>query len=84
MDCILYVASARVDWLNVNTDTSNQFACYLRETVGIVDQCKFLCAGAAVVSIQLMPILISMLLDRKVTPRNLLDILPLLYKPLKE
>ena len=59
VDCILYVAGARVDWLIVNTNTSNQFACYLRETVGIVDQCKFLCAGATVVSIQLMTIIIN-------------------------
>ena len=38
----VYMADAWMDWLEVNTDTRNQLACYLRETAGIMDQCKFL------------------------------------------
>ena len=72
----VYMADAWIDWLNVNTDTRNQLSCYLRDTLGIMDQCKFLWAGAAIIGIQLTQPFISMLLDHKVTPRNLIDILP--------
>ena len=80
----VYMADAWIDWLNVNTDTRNQLSCYLRDTLGIMDQCKFLWAGAAIIGIQLTQPFISMLLDHKVTPRNLIDILPTLYQNLKE
>ena len=38
----VYMADAWIDWLNVNADTRNQLSCYLRDTLGITDQCKFL------------------------------------------
>ena len=77
------MADAWIEWLNLNTDTRNQLACYLRETAGLIDQCKFLWAGAAVIGIHVTQPFTSMLLDHKVTPRDLLVILPQLYQDLK-
>ena len=67
-----------------NTDVRNQLACYLRETVSIIDQSKFLWTGAALVGLHITRPYMSMLLDHKVSPRKLLVILPELYKNLQE
>ena len=78
----MYMADAWIEWLNLNTDTRNQLACYLRETVGLIDECKFLWAGAAVIGIHVTQPFTSMLLNHKVTPRDSLVILQL-YQDLK-
>ena len=44
--------------------------------------CKFLWAGAALVGIHVTSPFMSMLLEHKVTPRKLLDVLPQMYKDL--
>ena len=80
----VYMADTWVEWLNSNTDARNQLTCYLREVIGIMDLCKFLWAGAALIGVQLTQPFISMLLDHKVTPRKLLVILPELYNNLKD
>ena len=79
----LYLANAWVDWLKSNSDVRNQLSCYLREVIGLMDQCKFLWASAALIGIHITAPLMSMLLEHKVTPRNLLSILPRLYNNLK-
>ena len=47
-----------------------------------MELCKFLWAGAALVGIHITVPFMSMLLDHKVTPRKLLQVLPNLYKDL--
>ena len=67
---------ARENWLNSNSDVRNQLSCYVREVVGLMNQCKFLWTGAALIGIHVTYLYMSMLLEHKVTPRNLLDIFP--------
>ena len=44
-----------------------------------LNQCKFLWAGAALIGIHVTALYMSMLLEHKITPRNLLDTFPRLY-----
>ena len=69
-------------WLRKYAGVSNQLACYLRSVSGLIDMCKFLCAGAAFVGIHVITPFLSMLLEYKVIPRNLLDVLSELHKDL--
>ena len=78
----VYLADVWVEWLETFTDVRNQLSCYLRQVLGIMDQCKFLWAGAALIGIHVTRPFMSMLLDHKVSPRSLLVILPQLYKNL--
>ena len=55
----------------------------LREVAVLMDQCKFLWAGAALIGIHLTVPFMSMLLDHRVTSRQLLTTLPNLYSDLK-
>ena len=74
----VYLASIWIEWLDTYTDVRNQLACYLRNVKGIMDQCIFLWAGAASIGLHITVPFMSMLLDHKVTPRQLLKILPVL------
>ena len=47
-----------------------------------MDMCKFLRAGEALVGIHVTSPFLSMLLEHKVTPRQLLEVLPKMYKDL--
>ena len=66
------------------TDVRNQLACFLREILGIMNQCKFLWTGAALIGIHVTRLFMSMLLDHKVPPRKLLQVLPNVYKNLQQ
>ena len=80
----LYLADAWVEWLKCQPAVRNQLACYLRETFCLIDQCKFLWAGSALIGLHITAPYMSMLLEHKTTPRKLLIVLPSLYKNLKE
>ena len=79
----LYLADTWISWLETFMDVRNQLACYLREVSCLMDQCKFLWAGAALIGIHITVPFMSMLLDHRVTPRQLLTILPKMYDDLK-
>ena len=78
----VYLAGVWVEWLDTYNDVRNQLACYLRNVKCIMDQCVFLWAGAASIGLHVTVPFMSMLLDHKVTPRQLLTILPALYHDL--
>ena len=79
----LYLADTWLEWLDTFVDVRNQLACYLREVKQLTDQCKFLWCGAALVGLHVTLPFMSMLLEQRVTPRQLLAILPDLYLELK-
>ena len=79
----LYLADVWVEWLKTFSDVRNQLGCFLREVECLMEQCKFLWAGIALVGIHITVPFMSMILDHKVTPRQLLVILPKLYADLK-
>ena len=71
----LYLADVWIEWLDTFSDVRNQLACYLRTVLNLIDLCKFLWAGAALIGIHVTAPFMSMLLDHRVTPRQLLIIL---------
>ena len=79
----LYLSDIWVEWLDTFVDVRNQLAYYLREVKQLIDQCKFLWCGAALVGVHVTIPFMSMLLDHRVTPWKLLTILPALYQELK-
>ena len=79
----LYLADIWLEWLSTFSDLRNQLACFLREVESLMEQCKFLWAGIALVGIHITVPFMSMILDHHVTPRQLLIILPKLYSDLK-
>ena len=79
----VYLMDTWLKWLDTFTDVRNQLACYLREVKSLYEQCKFLWAGAAIIGLHITVPFMSMLLDHRVTPRQLLEILPKLYSDLK-
>ena len=79
----VYLADTWLKWLETFSDVRNQLACYLRQVTSLIDQCKFLWAGAALMGIHVTLPFMSMLLDHRVTARQLLTILPNLYCDLK-
>ena len=62
----LYLADFWMAWLRTYAGVRNQLACYRRRVSSLIDMCKFLWAGAALVGTT--PFL-SMLLEHKVTSR---------------
>ena len=78
----LYLADCWMTWLWTYAGVRNELARYLRSVSGLIDMCKFLWAGAVLVGIHVTTPFLSMLLEHKVTPRKLLDILPELHKDL--
>ena len=79
----VYLMDTWLKWLGTFSDVRNQLSCYLREVESLSEQCKFLWAGAAIIGLHVTVPFMSMLLDHKVTPRQLLEILPKLYTDLK-
>ena len=79
----LYLADTWLEWLDTFVDVRNQLACYLRKVNQLTDQCKFLWCSAALVGSHVTLPFMSMLLKHRVTPRQLLTILPDLYLELK-
>ena len=79
----VYLIETWMAWLQTFSDVRNQLSCYLRSVMSIMDMCKFLWAGAALIGIHITAPFMSMLLDHRVTPRKLLVILPQLYDDLK-
>lgn len=65
-------------WLDTFSDVQNQLTCFLCT----IEMCKFVWAGSALVEIHVTVPFISMLLDHKVTSRQLLTVLPILYNDL--
>ena len=78
----LYLVETWKQWLACFTDVRNQLGCYLRSVMSILGVCKFLWAGAALIGIHVTSPFMSMLLDYKVTPLKLLDVLPKLHHDL--
>ena len=78
----LYLAETWEAWLRTFTDVRNQLGCYLRSVLGIMQMSKFLWAGAALIGVHVTAPFMSMLLEHKVTPRKLLEVLPKLYEDL--
>ena len=76
----LYLADCWMTGLRPYAGVRNQLACYLRSVSDVVDTSKFLWVGAALVGIHVTTLILSMLLEHKITPRKLLDILPELHK----
>ena len=78
----VYLASIWVQWLDSFHDVRNQLACYLRSVERIMDQGVFLWAGTALIGLHVTVPFMTMLLDYKVTPCELLSILSSLYQDL--
>ena len=76
----LYLADCWMTCLRIYAGVRNQLACYLRSVSCLIDMCKFLWAGAALVGIHVTTSFLSILLEHKVTPRKLLDVLLELHK----
>ena len=45
----LYLADCWMTWRRTYAGVRNQLACFLRSISGLIDKCKFLWAGAALV-----------------------------------
>ena len=78
----LYLSSCWMTWLRTFAGVRNQLACFLRSVSSLMDMRKFLWAAAALVGIHVTSPFLSMLLEHKVTPRQLLEVLPKMYKDL--
>ena len=78
----VYLSETWKEWLSTFVDVRNQLACYLRSILSIMDMCKFLWTGAALIGLHVTAPFMSMLLDHKVTPLTLLEVLPQLYNDL--
>ena len=75
-----YLADCWMTWFRTYTGVRNQLGCYLRSVSDLIDMYKFLWAGAALVGIHVTTSFLSLLLEHKVTPENLLDVLPEWHK----
>ena len=78
------LADVWISWLDTFSDVRNQLACFLRTTNNLMNMCKFLWAGVAFIGIHVTSPYMSMLVDHKTTPRELLNILPNLYHDLMQ
>ena len=78
----VYLVDVWISWLRTFADVRNQLACFLRSVTNVMDMCKFLWAGAALIGIHITSPFMSMLLEHNVTPLRL-EILPKMYADLK-
>ena len=76
----LYLADCWMTGLRPYAGGRNQLECYLRSKSDVIETCKFLWAGGALVGTHVTTLFLSMQLEHKVTPRKLLDVLPELHK----
>ena len=72
----VYVADIWMAWLDTFSDVRNQLVCFLCTVSNLMEMCKFFWAGSALVGIHITEPFMSMLLDHKLTPRQLLTVLP--------
>ena len=77
--CAVYLADTWMVWLRSFSDVRNQLACFLRSINNLMEMCKFLWAGAALIEIHVTSPFMSMLLDHRVPPIKLLEVLPTMY-----
>ena len=75
-------AEVWVKWLESYQSIRNNLSCYLRSVLGLTDICVFQWCAAALVGLHLTAPFMSMVIDHKVTQRQLLVILPNLHKEL--
>ena len=78
----VYLSDVWISWLRTFSNVRNQLSCFLRSILDGMEMCKFLWAGAALVGIHVTVPFMSMLLEHKVTPMRLLDILPKMHDQL--
>jgi len=78
----VYLADIWMQWLEEFSDVRNTLSCYLRTVVGLMDICTFQWATAALIGFHITVPYMAMLLDFKVSQRQLLVILPRLYDEL--
>ena len=78
----VYMAESWIAWIETFSDIRNTLPCYLRTVINLMDICVFQWAAASLIGLHVTPPFMSMLLDYKVTQRELLDILPNLYNDL--
>ena len=69
-------------WIETFSDIRNTLSCYLRSVINLIDICVFQWEATSLIGLHVTTPFMSMLLDYKVTLRELLDILPTLYKDL--
>ena len=80
----VYLAETWSLWLESFTDIRNTLSCYLRTVNGLMDICIFQWAVAALVGLHVTIPFMTMILEYKVTQRELLTILPSLYSELSQ
>ena len=78
----VYLSEIWVKWLESYQSIRNNLSCYLRSVLGLMDICVFQWCAAALVGLHLTAPFLSMVIDHKVTQRQLLVILPSLYQEL--
>ena len=80
----VYLAEIWVKWLETYQSIRNNLSCYLRSVIGLTDICIFQWCAAAIIGLHLTAPFMSMIIDHKVTQRQLLVVLPKLYEELNE
>ena len=76
------LADVWMAWLDTFSDVRNQLPCFLHTVSNLMKIWKLLWAGSALVGIHGTVSFMSMFLDHKVAPRQLLTVLPRLYNDL--
>ena len=80
----LYLLEIWHKFIHKYSNVRNQLAIFLRDTSHLMDVCNFLWLGPALIGIHLTEPYLLLLIDKKVTHLDLLDILPKLHKELTE
>ena len=78
----VYLAEILVKWLESYQSIRNSLSCYLRSVIGLMSISVFQWCAAALIGFHLTTPFMSMIIDHKVTQRQLLVILPKLYSEL--
>ena len=80
----LYLLEIWHKFIHKYSNVRNQLAIFLRDTSHLMDVCNFLWLGPALIGIHLTEPYLLLLIEKKVTHLDLLDILPKLHKELTE
>ena len=78
----VYLSECWMKWLESYHSIRNNLSCYLRSVLNLMDICVFQWSAAALVGMHLTAPFLSMIIDHRVTQRELLVILPALYEEL--
>ena len=78
----VYLSETWITWLESYQSIRNNLSCYLRSVLNLMEICVFQWCAAALVGLHLTAPFMSMIIDHKVTQRELLVILPNLYEEL--